>query len=279
MNLTIKNHVLMDGTTPINFIKSPHTGGALKSVFLVIHYTASGPSSDIGKYFSNPSAGVSAHIVVRRDGTITQCVAFNKVAFHAGQSSWIGQSGKSYVGLNKHAVGIEIENWGPLKRNGSGWVSWTGQPVDSGLVIEAKHKFGTPNCGWEIYTEAQITSCIELAKAICSAYNITEIVGHDDISPGRKSDPGPAWNMRSFVAKVFGRASNEGDFFTVRSPTGLNIRTRPGIDGALLRPEPLPDGTRVRVLAAEDQWRLVTVLNDDNKLDFSGWVHGAFLHE
>ncbi|WP_373502203.1 N-acetylmuramoyl-L-alanine amidase [Aestuariivirga sp.] len=279
MAFKIKAHKLMNDSSAVNFVQSPNVGGKLDPRFLVIHYTASGPGSDIAAYFSKPAAKVSAHLVIRRDGSVSQCVPFDEVAFHAGDSRWTDKTGKKFIGLNKFSIGIEIENWGPLKKTGSGWVSWTGQPVDAGKVIEARHKFGVPNGGWEIYTEAQIESSIDAAAAICKAYGIDEIVGHDDISPGRKSDPGPAWTMSSFKAKVFGRSQSDDNLMIVRSPSGLNIRSGPGMEHAAVRPDPLPDGTKVVVQEANGNWRFVTVLNSSGQMDFSGWVHGGFLFE
>jgi N-acetylmuramoyl-L-alanine amidase len=279
MAFRVRNHKLALGQANVNFVRSPNIGGALVAKFLVIHYTASGPSSDIPEYFSRSSARVSAHLVIRRDGTVIQCVPFNVVGWHAGQSQWTDRSGQRFSGLNSHAIGIEIENWGPLKRAGAGWVSWTGAAVDSGKVVEARHKFGTPDGGWEIFTEAQIDSTIDAAQAICTEYGIDEIVGHDDISPGRKSDPGPAWKMDSFKSKVFGRSENGVAVLVVRSPTGLNIRSGPGVGHSLVRPTPLPTGTQVIVHEAEGQWRFVSVLNAAGDPDISGWVHGSFLFE
>lgn len=275
----IRNHKLAMGAGNVPFVKSPNTGGALAAKFLVIHYTASGPSFDTAAYFAKPSAEVSAHLVIRRDGTVIQCVPFDVVGWHAGDSHWTDKTGQYHQGLNQHSIGIEIENWGALRRAGSGWVSWTDAAVDAGKVIEARHKYGVPDGGWETYTEAQIESTLEAARAICAAYGIDEIIGHDDISPGRKSDPGPAWSMNSFKAKVLGRNVNGPPTWTVRSPTGLNIRSGPGMEHPALRPNPLPDGSVVIVHEASGQWRFVSVLNAAGQPDFSGWVHGSFLHE
>lgn len=275
----VRNHKLAVGASNVEFVRSPNTGGALAAKFLVIHYTASGPSFETAAYFAKPPAEVSAHLVVRRDGSIVQCVPFDVVGWHAGRSSWIDKAGQSFNGLNQHSIGIEIENWGPLRRTGAGWVSWTNAAVDAGKVIEARHKYGTPDGGWETFTEAQVETTLEAARAICAAYGIEEIIGHDDISPGRKSDPGPAWNMNSFRAKVFGRAAGGVATLIVRSVSGLHIRSGPGIQHPTLRPTPLPDGTVVIAHEADGQWRFVSVLNAAGQPDFSGWVHGGFLYE
>ncbi len=116
-------------------------------------------------------------------------------------------------------------------------------------------------------------------KRSAAEYAIEDIVGHDDIAPGRKSDPGPAWDMEAFKAKVRGEAENGGAITVVRSSSGLNIRCGAGASFALVRPTPLPDGTKVVVHEAQGKWRYVSVLAKDEKPDFSGWVHGDWLFE
>jgi N-acetylmuramoyl-L-alanine amidase len=277
MNFRIKKDRLGIGTTDVEFVASPNVGGALKPTVLVIHYTATGPDSNVPKYFSNKANKVSAHLVIKRDGSVIQCVPFNVVAWHAGRSEWNMPDGTRLVGLNNHSIGIEIENWGPLSRTPTGWSSWTGAGVDSTKVIEARHKFGEPDCGWEAYTERQLEATIDAAQAITEAYGIAEIVGHDDISPGRKSDPGPAFKMSSFAARVIGRSEDEDASMVVRSETGLNIRTGAGATFPLARTDPLPNGTHVLVHEASGNWRFVTVRNASGAPDYSGWVNGAWL--
>ena len=80
--MKISNHYI-EG---VNVIESPNQSGRIKPTLLVLHYTASGEGND-AKFFQRPSARASAHLVVERDGTITQCVAFNKKAWHAGKST------------------------------------------------------------------------------------------------------------------------------------------------------------------------------------------------
>ena len=198
MAYTIHNHRLVGAP----YLPSPNSGGALKPRFLVIHYTASGDGFDSAAYFARRAARVSAHLVIRRDGTMTQCVPFNMVAWHAGKSRWTDAGGRAVTNLNQHAIGIEIENWGPLQQSAAGWVSWSGALVDARLVTEARHKSGAPDCGWERYTSLQVRAATAAAQAICAAYGIAEIVGHDDIAPGRKSDPGPAWDMEGLRTRA-----------------------------------------------------------------------------
>lgn len=100
---------------------------------------------------------VSAHAVIRRDGAVTQYVPFAARAWHAGKSSYQGRDA-----CNDFSVGIELE--------------------------------GTDHIA---YAQPQYLSLSRLIAALCSAYptlSTSQLVGHSDIAPGRKSDPGPAFD-------------------------------------------------------------------------------------
>ena len=62
-------------------------------------------------------------------------------------------------------------------------------------LVKARHKNGGPITEWEAYPEAQVAACTALAKALCERYNLDDVIGHDDIAPDRKVDPGPALSM------------------------------------------------------------------------------------
>jgi AmpD protein len=102
------------------------------------------------------SLRVSAHVVIRRDGASTQYVPFGARAWHAGKSSYQGREA-----CNDFSIGIELEG------------------ADS-----------VP------YAEPQYLSLSGLIAALCDAYptlSRSHLVGHSDIAPGRKTDPGPAF--------------------------------------------------------------------------------------
>lgn len=160
-------------------------GGAFMPVrrFLVMHFTSGASAQSSVDFWKTPQAkGASAHIVIDRDGSIIQCRPFNRTCGHAGKSKW-----KSFEGLNSCSIGIELANAGdnmPLA------VKWSKLP----LVVE-RHKNGGPLCQWEAYPEAQVVACINVAKELCKRYKLDDVVGHDDIAPDRKNDPGPAFPM------------------------------------------------------------------------------------
>lgn len=108
-------------------------------------------------YFSGITGQrVSAHALIRRDGAVVQIVPFGARAWHAGVSSWNGRDA-----CNDFSVGIELE--------------------------------GTDDVAYE---GAQYAALAELIRALCAAYpglDVGRVVGHSDIAPGRKTDPGDSF--------------------------------------------------------------------------------------
>jgi len=100
---------------------------------------------------------VSSHLCIRRDGSVTQYVKFNERAWHAGQSSWEGR-----FACNDFSIGVELEGADTVP-----------------------------------YDPLQYRALAEVVAALCRAYpalSPDRLVGHSDISPGRKTDPGPAFD-------------------------------------------------------------------------------------
>lgn len=190
---------------PIRLVASPY-GGKLfakgEPSLLVMHYTSGGTALSSANWFRSPAnPGSSAHLVIDRDGSLIQCVDLRRIAWHAGVSQWKGRRN-----LNSVAIGIELANWGALQRAGKGWASYTGQRIADPLL--AIHRNGNPDgshapIGWERFPPVQIAAAVAVARALFAALpSLREIVGHDDIAPGRKADPGPAFDMASFHKAV-----------------------------------------------------------------------------
>jgi len=170
-----------------NAILEPVDGGSTMPTrrFLVIHFTAGASGMSSINYWRN-SKKASAHIVIDRDGTIYQCRPFNMTAGHAGRSKWTDpMTGEHYNGLNSCSIGIELANGGhsyPAKFSHL-------QP------LRAEHKHGGGVKDWETFTKPQLDACEAVSKALCQRYNLDDVLGHEDCSPGRKTDPGPAFPM------------------------------------------------------------------------------------
>lgn len=198
--------LLADGRA-VEMIPSRFTSGNFHSTprVLVMHFTSGASARSSAEWFRSPdNKGSSAHLVIDRDGSTLQCVSFAEIAWHAGRSTWRGRSD-----LNRSSFGLELANWGDLERRGAEWVAGNGKPIANPVL--AAHKNGNPDgsrhpIGWEPYPTAQFAAAAAIARALVAAYGITEIVGHDDIAPDRKKDPGPAFDMERFRREVFGAA-------------------------------------------------------------------------
>lgn len=276
----VKNNRLVDNSGKmVDWVASPNQSGDLigggKPSAMVMHYTAGGAAAQTVSYFTKSSAKASAHLVIGRDGKITQMIKFDKIGWHAGKSRWKGRDG-----VNRFSVGIELANYGKLSQTqGGDWVSWSGQAVPSSRVIVSEHKhFPGKQYGWEIFTPEQMDAAVATAQAIVAEYNLDpwSLVGHEDISIHRKVDPGPAFDMDKFRTLVFGRNEDSwNDFrYRVESSTGLNLRTEPSISARLI--ENLPDGTSVHVIESSGNWWLVCKIQNGEE-DVTGYVHRKWL--
>ena len=105
---------------------------------------------------------VSAHFLVRRDGSVIQFVPVERRAWHAGVSSWRGRER-----CNDFSVGIELEGTDDLP-----------------------------------YEDAQYVTLRALVAALRARYPIEDVVGHSDIAPGRKTDPGIAFDWSRLANRV-----------------------------------------------------------------------------
>ena len=252
------------------FEPTRNRGSQLQPEYLVLHYTAGRDAASSVRWFKNSNARASAHVVVAKDGTLTQMVPFDRIAWHAGVSRW-----EDRVGLNAYSIGIELDNPGKLRRRGNRWYSWFEQDYDDEFVIEAVHKHEIESAGWHAFTPKQIDAALDLSLLLLKQYNLKEILGHEDIAQGRKTDPGPAFPMGSFRSRLQGRKEDQPPIY--QTITDLNIRTGPGSQHPTIPGSPLPTGTRLEMLTAQASWWLVDVLDDEPVSDLQGWVHGRYI--
>jgi AmpD protein len=162
------------------FLRSPHCdarpGGATIDL-LVVHNISLPPCEFGGPWIEDLFLGrldhaahpyfttlrglrVSAHLLVRRNGALIQFVPCGERAWHAGVSAWRGRGR-----CNDFSVGIELEGADTVP-----------------------------------FTDAQYASLAEVTRALIARYPIRDIAGHSDVAPGRKTDPGPAFDWARYRA-------------------------------------------------------------------------------
>ena len=258
-----------DGS-PVPFIASPNRGGQVDHRYLIMHYTAGGTADGAIRTLTDPNAKASAHLVIARDGTITQLVPFNRVAWHAGKSRWHG-----LVGLNRFSLGIELDNAGMLEPDRGDWRAWFGRTYPPDQVVEAVHQHEAVSRGWHRYDAEQIEAAIEVSRLLMSHYGLLDVIGHDDVAPGRKRDPGPAFPMGSFRGAVIGRQDDDLDVY--ETITHVNIREGSGTQFDKLPISPLAPGTRLQLHTRESSWCFGEVLDDAGTPTDAGWVHGDYI--
>jgi len=186
--------------------RSPNHGGALVlPKFIVAHWTGGPTLEGAVSWLTNPVAKASAHVVIGRDGKLVQLVSADVIAWHAGESSWKVKK-KTYAGLNRYSFGIEFVNLGRLRRTEAGtFVSSTGRTVDPADVVKSED-----GRYYQRYPEAQVDKGVELMFAVKKYFpSIEDVIGHHDIAPTRKLDPGPEFPFSYFRGKLFGRQDPE----------------------------------------------------------------------
>jgi N-acetylmuramoyl-L-alanine amidase len=278
--MIIENYRMIpeQGDFEVGFRETPNISGYFKDGLpdtIVLHYTGSSSLDSAIGWLTNRNAKASAHFVVGKDGKIVQLAPVNTITWHAGISMW-----KNRHSLNNFSIGIEIENAGLLEKRANGYATWYNKRIDDELVVLAKHKNKDKEEAWEAYTAQQIEAVECLCSALIQKYGIKEIVGHDDISPGRKVDPGPAFPMVKLRDKIlFGRKDDdeegeidiESQVLEYGSVTAnlLNIRSLPNGNAPTVS-APLALGTKVKILDKQGKWYKVS-------LQTEGWVNARFV--
>ena len=139
--------------------------------FVIIHYTNLQSTLESLKHLCNPFFKVSSHYLISENGVIFNLVNTDKSAWHAGKSKW-----SNYNNLNRTSIGIELQNKG--------------------------HKYG-----YEKFSKKQIKSLLNLCLRLKKKFKIksNNFLGHSDIAPLRKFDPGVKFPWKKLSHYGFGK--------------------------------------------------------------------------
>ena len=138
--------------------------------YLIFHYTGMKSEKDAIKKLTDYNSNVSCHYYITKLGRVIQMVPDLYIAWHAGKSKW-----KKDISLNKNSIGIEVSNPG----HGNGYIK---------------------------FSNRQIRSLVKLTKILIKKYKIRKvnILGHSDIAPLRKKDPGEKFPWKNLSKKQIG---------------------------------------------------------------------------
>ena len=151
-----------------NFNRKKRSINSIK--IIIIHYTGMQSERESIIRLCNPKSKVSSHFLINQNGKVYRLVQDNQIAWHAGKSCW-----GNYKNLNKNSIGIELVNKG--------------------------HQFGYTH-----FRKKQLLSLIKICKILIKRYKIKKknIVGHSDIAPLRKIDPGEKFPWNQLAKKKIG---------------------------------------------------------------------------
>lgn len=301
--MRIVNHWLSKDSPAekISKLPTPNFQYQIFPKYLIIHYTAGDEADGAITWFRQESASgntdkICAHIVIDKDGSITQLAPFDRRCNHADYSSWDG-----LTGINECSIGIEIVNPGYCEKltngnyrrkigeNKDGTAVYKNYPSSEANRITRlnhKHKFWNSNENdyWFKFTDAQINAVSQLSKILIEKYQLSFVVGHDDISPARKPDPGPSFPWDQFKINVFGKTDNIGKVFIVQSNSDgiAEFRTKADKNAASLKK--LKNGYQVALIETFGQWSKVYLVNDlkdvkngKQSIKIEGWIHSSLL--
>lgn len=161
----------------------PRRDGLTPSI-IVLHYTAMVSADAAIARLCDPAAEVSAHYVICRTGAVTQLVAEENRAWHAGAGEWRGQRD-----INSRSIGIELDNTGE-------------QPFPEPQMVALERLLTDIRSRWPIAPE--------------------DVIGHSDMAPGRKFDPGPLFDWPRLARK--GLAARPGHDAGPQNPTPTDFR-------------------------------------------------------
>ena len=152
----------------INFDKVARSSKEI--TYVIFHYTGMISEKKAIERLTSKKSKVSTHYFIKRDGTIVNMVPEKFIAWHAGVSNW-----KKHKNLNNRSIGIEIQNSGHVYRN-------------------------------ESFSTKQIKSLLLLTKFLKKKYNIKSknFLGHSDIAPNRKKDPGEKFPWKRLAKHKIG---------------------------------------------------------------------------
>jgi N-acetylmuramoyl-L-alanine amidase len=247
--------------------RNPNSRGSFASgrpVGIICHYTAGGHAAE--RLAGRGGSNVSAHFTIDRNGDVYQCGDLDQRLWHAGVSHI-----KGMTGLNDWFIGIEQANFG-FWRNEPG-LPTLAKAQEVGWM-KLKHKNDpSRELWWEPYPEPLLAATERVCRWLIDEIKTIKIIcGHDDVSPGRKSDPGPAFPLARYRNILMPDNQSTPPKYKVVVSDFLNVRASPGATAEKRDWGPLQNNEIVEYLREEGSWYMIR--NKDGK---EGWANSLYL--
>lgn len=261
MTYEIKNNRLYKDNLPVKHYDTKNKSGKINPKYIVIHYTAgSNFDGDVRVLSGQTGRKVSVHLVLSPKGEFVQIGDFNDRMWHCDPAHWDG-----LTGMNGHTIGIEVTCPGWVEDMGNGIYGRSdisGRYTRNQLVYAA-HPNGGGKKWWVLFTKEQCDALKEVVPVLFNSYDIKEVVGHDQIAPERKIDPGPCLPKQVMDSLNGDRYDGDEIFnkekyvvFNIDKNDTLNVRSEPNTDLSKILNK-LKLGTVVLRKKTDGKWALI----------------------
>jgi len=254
--------------TVADYVQAGSFGGPLQrdlGLYVVAHDTAGRDARSTVQYL-NRNVKASYHVVIARDGGMTQMVSLGCQAHHAGRSAL---PDKPWVhALNRCSFGIAFDSPGRLDANGAAWFGerYTDIVADENGAL------------WRAYTDEQLRTFETLVETLDYQYDLAGVYSHRDVATpaGRKDDTSPV--IDGFLRAMHHRVEDKQNDMpppergVVNAAGGLNLRAEPGRHGRIIETMPMLTPLNIDPPALANGYVMVTT--DDGE---TGWAHSNFI--
>ncbi|MGB3463897.1 MAG: hypothetical protein WBA74_01450 [Cyclobacteriaceae bacterium] len=212
--LKLNGRLLQDAkaTTAVDFC-----GEALESADLVIIRSS---GIQLTQYTNGKNEHIveqTSHVSINGDGLVQQFIPFNRQVSEPIPGSWEG-----IKDLRSRAIVINFENCGRLSKKAEHFVSACEKTFDTAEVFTGIHQNEESLSYWHKFSESQIQIAEKIIRCLTSTYQVKYILGNEEVCPGLKTDPGPAFPLEILRRKVI----RESRLFGLDNSMELNIANR-----------------------------------------------------
>ncbi|MEL7145833.1 MAG: N-acetylmuramoyl-L-alanine amidase [Bacteroidota bacterium] len=177
---------------------------ALERVEMIIIKSTTNQLLNNSGHINGTTTNSPTHVLIDRDGLVTQFIPFNEQIPVAIAGSWEG-----IKNLASRSIILTFVNHGRLQKQGENFVSTEEVSVEKTDVFTGIHQNEESLSYWQKFTDSQVTIAEKIIRCLTSAYQVKYILGYEEVCPGLQTDPGPAFPLEIMRRKVIKDQVNE----------------------------------------------------------------------